>query len=186
LPLPNRRWQRCSPRGSPRRSCLSCKLAEVEQTQRLADAQYAAAAIDARIKTCEMLLEYKTLAAADPEKAAAAWDALVERWTVAGQVAMLKPLTPEQLAASAMRATGALDAQEASAAAAIDNKPPEDLAQAADDDKPRIRTQLVELKLLEALGGTFNEFVRHFGGQARRGFSGDRQPSPVLRQRKRD
>jgi hypothetical protein len=108
--------------------------------------------------------DYAALAKSDPAKAEAAWAALVERWTVNGQVAMLKPLTPEQLAASAMRASGTFDAQAASAVATIDKKPPDALKNASESDRPKMRAELIELRLLDQIDNTFSEFVKYYGG----------------------
>jgi len=77
---------------------------------------------------------------------------------------MLKPLTPEQLAASAMRASGTFEAQAASAVATIDKKPPDALKNASDADKPKMRAELIELRLLDQIDNTFAEFVKYYGG----------------------
>jgi hypothetical protein len=138
--------------------------AELTAQQALADARYASAATDAQIATAKSASDYARLAATDPAKASVAWAALVERWTIARQVAPLKPLAPEQLAASAMQAAGALQVQFAAAEAKIDKSPPEALKKAADGDKPLVRSRLVQLELLSQLRGTFGEFVRQYGG----------------------
>ena len=110
------------------------------------------------------------MAKTDPVKAEAAWNALVERWTINNQIGALRPLSPEQLATSAMRATGFLTPQEASAVAAIDSKPPEVLTKAADADKPRVRAEQIELRLIDQLDKTFAEFAKLYGGESGQDF----------------
>jgi hypothetical protein len=145
------------------------KLAELQRAaltagRKLADANYAVAAIDSQMATAKAVIEYAALAKSDPVKADAAWAALVERWTIAGQIAPLKPLSPEQMAASALQATGMLKGHEASAVAAVEKTPPEPLKTAADAEKPRIKAGFVELRLIDQLDNTVNEFVKQYGG----------------------
>jgi hypothetical protein len=121
--------------------------AQLNGEQNLAEAKYDASAIDQQVAIAKAIVEYAALVKADAVKAQAAWAALVERWTIAGQIAPLKPLSPEQLAASAMQATGAL-------------KP----LIAAAEAKHKSSLQTVQTELLTQLRGTFGEFVRHYGG----------------------
>lgn len=130
----------------------------------LADANYSLASCDAQIAAAQAILDYASLAKSNPEKAAAAWSSIVEKWTINNQVAALKPLTPEQFAASAMQATGMFAPQVASAAAKLDKTPPDALKKAADADKPRLRSNLTQLELLTQLRPTFTEFIRQYGG----------------------
>jgi hypothetical protein len=109
-----------TPRGCDRTAQLAAE-------HELADAKYEIAATDGLTATAKAILDYRALAKSDPEKAAAAWAAVLERLTIAGQIAPLKALSPEQMAASAMRATGTFASQEASAVAVINNKPPDEL-----------------------------------------------------------
>jgi hypothetical protein len=145
------------------------RLSELEQTSlaashALSEAEYQVAAIESQIAAAKAIVEYAGLARTDPAKAEAAWSALVERWTIAGQLAMLKPLSPEQFAASAMQATGMFAPQVASAEAKLDKSPPESLKAASEADKPRVRSQLVEAELLARLRGIGSEFVKQYGG----------------------
>jgi hypothetical protein len=138
--------------------------AQLAADHQLAEARFAIKQVDQQMATAQGILDYAQLAKTDPAKAEAAWAAIVERLTIAGQVAPLKPLTPEQLAASAMRATGMFTSQVASAAATIDKKPPDELKNATDAEKPRMRARLLELRLLDQIDSTINEFVRYYGG----------------------
>ena len=149
----------------PAEKLVELERPELDIAHQLADARYAIAAIDSQIAAAKAIAEYAELAKTDAVKAEAAWNYLVERWTIANQVGTLRPLTPEQLAASAMRATGTLAAQEASAVAAIEKQPPDELKTAADGDKPRIRAEQIELRLIDQLDKTFAEFARLYGGQ---------------------
>lgn len=124
--------------------------------------------LDAQAKQCEKILDHAALVDADPEKAAAVWNAVVDRWTLQGQVAALKPLTPEQLAASAMQATGFLVRSETAAKAAVEKTPPPELTAEGipEDERSRIKTVAVQVELLNQLRGSVNQFVEQFGGLA--------------------
>lgn len=144
-------------------------LAAVEQAElaardKLADASYGIAAIDWQIGTAKTIAGYVELARKDPVKAEAAWAALVERWTIGGQIAMLKPLTPEQFAAAAMQATGMLAPQIAAVEGKLEKSPPDKLKNASGADKPPFRSHVVQTELLAQLRGTGGEFVKHYGG----------------------
>lgn len=149
----------------PPEKLVELERLELDASHQVADTRYVVASLDAQIATAKAIAEYAELAKSDPVKAEAAWTALVERWTIANQIAALRPLTPEQLAASAMQATGTLAAQQASAVAAIDKQPPDVLKNAADADKPRIRAEQIELRLIDQLDNTFAEFAKLYGGQ---------------------
>ena len=145
------------------------KLAELEaawldQERAVAEAQFELAALRGRIELAQAILDYRELAASDPEKAASRYATLVDRWTVAGQVAPLRPLTPEQLAASAMQATGVWSAELAAAQAKAEKSPA--LASAPEDQRDRLKRQLVQQELLSQLRGKLSEFVRQYGGES--------------------
>jgi hypothetical protein len=141
-----------------------------DATHQTADARFVVASLNGQIATGQVLVQYNELAKTDPVKAEAAWNALIERWTINNQIGALRPLSPEQLATSAMRATGFLTPQEASAVAAIDSKPPEVLTKAVDADKPRIRAEQIELRLIDQLDKTFAEFAKLYGGESGQDF----------------
>ena len=124
--------------------------------------------LDAQAGQCQNILGHALLVDSDPEKAATVWSEIVDRWTVKGQVAALKPLTPEQLAASTMRATGFFARTEAAAKAAVEATPPAELASAdlPDDTKSRIKNVAVQVELLNQLRVSVNQFVDQFGGLA--------------------
>lgn len=146
----------------------AARLAELEaawldQQQAVADAQFELAAVRSRIELAQAILAYRQLPGTDAETAAARYAALVDRWTVAGQVAPLRPLTPEQLACSLMQATGVWAGELAAAQAKADKSPA--LAAAAEADRPALRRRLVQQELLAQLRGKLGEFVRHYGGE---------------------
>jgi hypothetical protein len=149
----------------PPERLVELERVELDSSRLVADARYSAAALDGQIATAKAIAEYSELAKTDTVKAEAAFAALVERWTIASQIGALRPLTPEQMAMSAMRATGFLAAQEASAVAAVDKQPPDELKNAADADKPRVRAEQIELRLIDQLDKTFSEFARLYGGE---------------------
>lgn len=124
--------------------------------------------LDAQAVQCQNILDHALLVDSDAEKAATVWNAVVDRWTYQGQVAALKPLTPEQLAASTMRATGFLDRTEAAAKAVVEKTPPAELASAdtPEDAKVRIKNVAVQVEFLNQLRGSVNQFVEQFGGLA--------------------
>jgi len=147
----------------------AAKLAELEaawldQERAVAEAQFALAALQGRIELAQAILDYRELTASDPEKAASRYAWLVDRWTVAGQVAPLRPLTPEQLAASAMQAAGVWSAELAAAQAKAEKSPA--LASAAQDQRDRLKRQLVQQELLSQIRGKLSEFVRQYGGES--------------------
>lgn len=145
------------------------KLAELEDAQLRAARQLNAAddarrAIASRLELCRTAGQYASLANMDPATAETAWQSLVEQWTIGGQIAALRPLTPEQMALSAMRATGMLAPQIAAVEAKLDESPPEALKTASDGERPRMRSRLVQQELLEQTRGTVDQFVTHYGG----------------------
>jgi hypothetical protein len=104
------------------------------------------------------------LAKTDAVKAEAAWAAIVERWTIIGQIAPLKPLTPEQLAASTMQAAGVLASQVTAVDEKLKKSPPQPLKDASEADKPKLVSIYQQLELLNQLRGPLGEFVRQYGG----------------------
>ena len=145
------------------------KLAELEQSQLAAERQLRSAearqhAIEFQVEICETAGKYAALAKVDPTAAETAWRSLVQQWTIAGQIAPLRPLTPEQLAISAMRATGMLLPQIAAVEAKLDKSPPKTLTDAGEADRQRIRDQLVQLELIDQTRGTVAQFVAQYGG----------------------
>jgi hypothetical protein len=144
---------------------VDLEKAQLAAEHDLSNARHIAKSLDARIAAAQAMLDYQKLAASEPEKAEAAWAALVERWTIDGQVAALKPLAPEQLAASAMQACGTLEPQVAAADAKLAKSPPEELKKASEAEKAAVQSRLRELELLNQLRGTFRDFVRLYGGE---------------------
>lgn len=120
---------------------------------------------DNQIKLCQTILEYPSVSRHEPDRAESLWQSIVEQWTLRGQVAPLKPLTPEQLAASAMRATGMFDRSANAAKAALEKAPPAALESATDEtEKQRILDVALQVELLHQLRGSVNQFVSQFGG----------------------
>jgi len=130
---------------------------KADATARLAQAQ---------IDLCQSILDYPAIALSDSEKAEVAWEAIVNRWTLQGQVAPLKPLTPEQLAASAMQATGFLARSQTAAQAAVEKTPPKELEAEGitDEEKSKVTQIAVQGEMLNQLRGSVGQFVGQFGG----------------------
>jgi hypothetical protein len=126
----------------------------------LVDANYEIAATKSQIALAQSILDYPALAKTAPAKAASAWSALVERWTIGCQIAPLKPLTPEQFAASAMQATGMLASITANLKKAQTTEP----KKGSEQVEQLVSPQMVQLTLLNQLRPTFTEFVKHYGG----------------------
>ena len=78
-------------------------------------------------------------------------------------VAILRPLSPEQLAASLLQATGAIEPQQRAAVAAIDPRTRDLLA--TDDRQRRMREIRANDQLHDRLRGQLKEFSTRFGGQ---------------------
>lgn len=135
----------------------SADLQETDAIRRLVAAQ---------IELCDALLEYPLLVDNDPDRAVSVWASIIDRWTLQGQVAPLKPLTPEQLAASVMRATGFFARAESAARAAVEKSPPEALSAEglSDAEKAELTEIAVQSELLNQLRGSVNQFVTQFGG----------------------
>jgi hypothetical protein len=121
---------------------------------------------DDQIELASMIVGFPTLAAQQPDAAAAQWETIVERWTHRGQVAPLKALTPEQLAASAMQATGIMARSETAARETIDKTPPEALKQDGlnEAEKQTLLDVAIQSEWLNQLRGNLNQFVSQFGG----------------------
>jgi hypothetical protein len=128
----------------------------------LADARFAVAGLDARIATAQAIGEWQAKQG-DPAQAEPAWNAVVDRWTVAGQVGALRPLTCEQFARSLMQATGVLARQQAAARETLEKKPPDDLKNAAEADRPQLLANLAEQVTHNTTRGELAAFVNLYG-----------------------
>jgi chemotaxis protein histidine kinase CheA len=142
--------------------------AELTASAALAEGRYAVAQVRGELAIAKAISEHAAMT--DPAKADAAWQALVDQWTINLQVAPLKPLTPEQMAASVMQAAGVLGPEAAAIAAKLEKSPPEALKKASDGERERLMASLVDKGLLERLRGAASEFVRQYGGQSGQDF----------------
>jgi len=126
--------------------------------------------LDERLRLARDLAAQPGLRASDPAAAARQWESIVERWTDAGQVAPLRALSAEQLTLSVQQATGGLAARQASAAAAIDKEPPEQLAQAGDEQRSALRDRHVEMRMVKDVSGLLRSAAGLFGDPLSEGF----------------
>jgi hypothetical protein len=135
-----------------------------------ADAAHEMRRLEDRLQLARDLLRHAALIGTDRLAAENTWQSILDRWTRAGQVAPLRPLSPEQLALSVQQATGALAARQASAAAAIDKEPPEQLAKANGDERSEIRAIQVEMRMLKDATGLLRSAAELFGDALTEGF----------------
>jgi hypothetical protein len=128
------------------------------------NAVYELKAIEQKLKVCQLAEDFESSRKTDPEKAEAAWQSLVEAWTHRNQIAALKPLTPEQLAISTMRATGTLVSRIDTARQKLKKSPPAALKNAAEAEKGMMERRLMQGMLIDELRGTIGQFVGLYGG----------------------
>ena len=150
----------------PAERLAELERAHVDAVERWADADAALRMLDTNLDICGQLLEFHDLVDQDPARAETHWQSIVERWTVKGQIAPLKPLTPEQLTASIIQATGFLSKQRAAAEATVDASPPETLADEEPSEQPRmfVRSVALEQAWLNPIRGSVQQFVAQYGG----------------------
>jgi hypothetical protein len=134
------------------------------------DADHALRRLEERMQLARDLAAHVTLRTADPAAAAREWESIVDRWTSAGQVAAVRPLSPEQLALSVAQATGGLAARQAAAAAAIDEAPPEQVVQADDASRRSIRARHVEMRMVKDASGMLRAAAAIFADPLSEGF----------------
>ncbi len=128
------------------------------------NAVYAMKAGEQKLAVCQLAEDYENVREIEPEKAEAAWQSLVQLWTYRNQIAPLKPLTPEQLAISTMRATGSLITHIDSARVKLKKAPPDVLKNADDSDKVALEERLMQGMLIDELRVTVSQFVGLYGG----------------------
>lgn len=134
------------------------------------DAEHELSRLDERLRLARDLVQHAALREVDPEAAAPEWESIVDRWTAVGQVAAVRPLSPEQLALSIEQATGGLALRQAAAAAAIDQEPPEQLALADDQARPSLRARHVELRMVKDASGMLRAAAAIFTDPLAEGF----------------
>ncbi len=117
------------------------------------EAGFAVARTDLRLGLARDLLRQGDLAATDPAAAAALHASIVDRWTAVGQMARLRPLSPEQLAFSLLTASGSMQQFHAAAEAKVEKEPPDVLKNAAPEAAPAIRAIQVELQTVQQVAG---------------------------------
>ena len=141
----------------------------LEQTKLAAAVNYRNASyrrhqLNQMLALCELHLKYTEISADQPETAQLLWQTIVEQSTIACQIAPLKPLSPEQLAASIMQATGVLPLEIKAVDEALQKKPPQIDDQAADHEKQRVMRSAMNTGVLNRTRNTFRQFVTYYGG----------------------
>jgi hypothetical protein len=147
-----------------RDALLPLEQAHLSATTDYESAIYAMKAIEQKLAVCQLAEEYASLREAESEKAEAVWQSLVQLWTNRNQIAALKPLTPEQLAMSMLRATGSLAARIDSAKEKLRKSPPAAMKNAGESEKAALEERLMQGMLIDELRGTVNQFVGLYGG----------------------
>ncbi|MBL8827829.1 MAG: DUF1553 domain-containing protein, partial [Planctomycetaceae bacterium] len=127
--------------------------------------------VESRLTDAKSLLAYQQLMKTDKAGAERAWSSLIDSWTAKGYVTTLKPLAPEQFGLSLMQAVGQLEARIPATIAALDKKPPEELAKADEKKKPALKAELVERKIYDEVKGNLTTLVNLYGGQPGQDFA---------------
>jgi hypothetical protein len=145
------------------------QIVELETVERSANvafnqALYELADVNARETLTKLLKQHAELQKSDPPGAERLWNQLREELANRGQVALLKPLTAEQLALSTMQAAGLITVQQQAAEAAVTKSAPKEWKEAPDAEKATVMQKLSEPKVFENVRGNLNEFVRLYGG----------------------
>ncbi len=173
----------------PARELRALESAQIETSRQLASHTFAIAQLESQIALCKALAEYQSLRYSDATKAQALWQTIVDRWTINGQLAPLRPLSPEQLTLSAMRGTGMLARYSKEAAAQAQSirakadakaadknadKSPEKNAAKGTSDKPASDdasgdatsslAALEQLKLVDTVRNRLDQFATLYGG----------------------
>ena len=117
------------------------------------EAGFALARTDLRLGLARDLLRHGDLVTTDPVAAAVLRTSIEDRWTALGQMARLRPLSPEQLAFSLLTASGSMQSFHTAAEAKVEKEPPESLKNAAPEAAPAIRAVQVELQTIQQAAG---------------------------------
>lgn len=145
-------------------SLKQVEKAHVAASQTRAKALHDFSRIELQISLCNALLEFQAVQQVDETKANSLWQTVVSHWTTLGQVAPLKPLTPEQMASSAMQAAGIWGKHLKDSMEQVEKSPPESLEKASEGDKLQMKQLLSQLGLVNALRGQVDQFAALYGG----------------------
>jgi hypothetical protein len=126
---------------------------------------------ESRLNDAKSLLAYQQLMKSHKAAAERAWSSLIDSWTAKAYVTTLKPMAPEQFGLSLMQAVGQLEARIPGTIAAIDKKPPDELAKADEKKKPAIKAELIERKMYDEVKGNLTTIVNLYGGQPGQDFA---------------
>lgn len=160
-----RRYDELAAKLIPVTQLVVLENARLAADQALAEARFQVQALDSRLALCRLCAEFETVRRSDPAKAAAVRDSLLDRWTVNGQIAVLKPLSPEQLAASAMRAVGVLDRQVAAVRAKQEAAAKKKEQGSSGSKSPQADVVALQTEVINQWRSTVRQFVSTYGGQ---------------------
>ncbi len=122
----------------------------------------AVARIDSRLRLARDILHHGQLPPGDPATRLLE-ESIDQQRTTLGQVARLRPLSPEQFALSLVTATGGMAAARTAAAAKIDKEPPARLSAAPPEAAAAVRALLVELGAVEQKAGLLGTVAGLYG-----------------------
>lgn len=126
--------------------------AAIAARSRWREAKYALACTDLRLGLARDIARLPEVAA-DPVAAATLRASIVARQTDMGQVARLRPLSPEQFAFGLLTATGAYESFRTTAEKKLEREPPDILKNAPPDAAPAIRALQLEAGTVQAATG---------------------------------
>lgn len=151
---------------------MQVAVADINKHAQAALAAQQLATKNAEAAAQQTLVAEKALAAARTEfdSRLAAFESshaeLTEAWTRSGDVAVLEPLSPEQLASSIMQISGLIDRTRAAEAVALDKKTPLSDEDKKDAAKVAERQRQIEKATYAKLKPTIAKFVTLFGAGA--------------------
>ncbi len=148
-----------------RRKELESKVASVRQTVK--ETEQKLAAVTQTSKTLQVQLAEKSrLLAENAQRVERQRDALTAAWSKQFSIAVVQPLTPEQLGWSMLHATGYTQRQRASVRAALDKKSPLKPEEAKDQAKLDAREKEIDKQTEAKLAAIVGRFVKLYGAAA--------------------
>jgi hypothetical protein len=97
------------------------------------------------------VVEYLELAKKGDHRASQKWEQLVQFWIERGDIASLRPLSPEAFADSLMKASGVVSASEQKARASLVSKLPPEMKSATEEERPEIEAMVLDKWTFEPL-----------------------------------
>ena len=130
------------------------------------DARRLKTLINAKRKSLEesrLAAGYLSVANKDAKQAEIKWELLVKFWEDRGDVALLKPLSPESFALSVLQATGAVDSAQEKIRVSFQSKKPKEWTEAEPADRPRVEAMFVEKLTYTQFNSNLQQFIGMYG-----------------------